>query len=350
MGMNFKSNIIDNYKGENIIEYEFENENGIKVGVLNLGGIITKIMTPDKEGNYENIVLSYNNIEDYFENDCYYGATVGRTAGRIYNGIVTIEGKEYKLNNNYVVNQCHGGNIGFDKKIWTVKPIIEKDKVGVTLYYLSKRMEENYPGNLRCEVSYTLNNEDELEFLAVANTDETTLVNITNHSYFNLSGNYKDDILDNELQMNAENILEIEETGAVTGKILPVYENKAFDFTKRKTIKEHINAEHKQIKLGNGYDHPFVFRENEDGLISLNDKKSGRGMDIETNNEAVVIYTMNYPNDKALKGNIKPRQRLGVCFETQAPPIGINQCFLEKSILKPDETYSKYTKYKFYLI
>ena len=346
--MELMKEVIGNYKDNEVIEYTMRNNNGIEVSVLNFGGIIRKIITPDNKGNLENIVLAYRDIEDYFTNSSYYGALIGRTSGRIGGSKAILNDEEYEFYPNYNPNSGHGGKEGFDKKFWTVEEISSNNECGVELNYYSPDGEEGYPGNVSVKVTYTLNNNNELKFLIKGNSDKDTLFNITNHSYFNLSGDYKRDITKSELMINSDEYLEINNTGSVTGEVINS-KNTPFDFTVKKEIGKDINIKDKQLELGNGYDHPFLFN-SEKGNIVLEDRESGRGLEVETNQQAVVIYTANYPGDEELENGEKPKFRGGICLETQSPPISESGTFIEHSILRKNEEYSKETKYKFYLI
>ncbi|MEG1004191.1 MAG: aldose epimerase family protein [Clostridium sp.] len=342
--MTIKKKTMGKHENTEIIEYTLVNKNNISVSILNLGGIITNITTPDRNGNLENIVLSYEDFNDYYSNPSYYGAIIGRTAGRINKGEVSINGVLYNLNKNYGVNSGHGGNIGFDKRIWEVTEINNDNCSKLELRLFSKHLEENYPGDLTVKVIYELNDNNEFFFKIWGKSTEDTLLNITNHSYFNLSGNYKRDILNHSLKISSNKFLEIDENGGVTGNTINTF-NTPFDFNKFKKISKDIHENNEQIKLGNGYDHPFLLDNNK---IVIKDEESGRVMKIETNQEAVVVYSMNYYNDCMLKGSIRPKERMAICFETQAPPIGYNESFKEGSYLKKGEVYSKYTKYSFF--
>ena len=328
------------FNNEEIFEYKIENKNGLAVTVLNLGGVITGIYTPNKYGKIENIVLAYKDLESYFESPSYYGGIIGRTSGRIHKGEITIGEKKYFLNKNYGVNSGHGGNIGFNKRIWKVKE--SKNSLELTLKSLD--LEEGYPGEVDVKIVYELNDDNEFLFKITGKGTEDTLLNITNHSYFNLSGDYKRDILNEELKITSNEILKIDENGTSTGETYNVL-NTPFDFNDFHKIGERINNKDEQLELGCGYDHTFMF--NGENNIVLKDKESGRTMEIETNQESVVVYSMNFPDTLMLKGNIEPKKRMGICFETQAPPIGYNEVFKEKSLLSKGETYSKYTKYTF---
>lgn len=333
------------YNEKDVIEYTLTNINGVSISILNLGGIITKIMTPNKEGKLENIVLAYENIEDYYTNPSYYGAIIGRTAGRIDKGETTINDKVYELSKNYGVNSGHGGQVGFDKKFWDVKDISDDEATRLELSIESYDLEENYPGNLTVKVIYELNDYNEFLFKIKAISDKDTLVNMTNHSYFNLSGDYKRDILNEELYINSDKILNIDENGGVTGEEYEVSDT-PFDFRKPHKIGERIDSDDPQVKLGFGYDHPFMLNK-EDRRVVLKDEESGRVLEIQTDQESVVVYSMNFINYCTIYGGMTPRRRLGICFETQAPPIGYNEVFKEKSYISAGEIYSKTTKYTF---
>ena len=289
------------FNNEEIFEYKIENKKGLAVTVLNLGGVITGIYTPNKDGKKENIVLAYNDLESYFESPSYYGGIIGRTSGRIHKGEITIGGKKYFLNKNYGVNSGHGGNIGFNKRIWKVKE--SKNSLELTLKSLN--LEEGYPGEVDVKVVYELNDDNELLFKITGKGTEDTLLNITNHSYFNLSGDYKKDILDEKLKITSNKILKIDENGTQTGETYNVL-NTPFDFNDFHKIGERINNKDKQLELGCGYDHTFMF--NGENNIILKDEESGRIMEIETNQESVVVYSMNFPDTLMLKGNIKPKK------------------------------------------
>ena len=337
--------VVGSVYGQNIIAYNIKFDNGFEVEILNLGGVITKIITPDKDNNFENIVLAYEDIEDYIENPNYYGAIIGRTSGRICNGKVTINDRDYELNKNYGIHQGHGGIIGFNKKIWNINIEENKDSVILSLSTKSLDGEENYPGNLDVYVSFEIYEDYRIEVIYKAKSDKTTLVNITNHSYFNLSGNIKRPITDSYLKLDCDYFLELDDTSVPTGKILDVT-NTPFDFRDIKLIGTNIDDnDYEQIKIGKGYDHPFLLKDNR--KIYIEDKYCKRNMTITTNQEAVVIYTMNYKQYINTYLGKDPEIRHGICFETQAPPIGRNMCFLENSILNKDEEYVQKTIYKF---
>ena len=347
MVMNLTKTLLKNIDNKEIISYNVRFDNGFEVEILNLGGIITKIITPDKNGNLENIVVGYKDIESYIQNPSYFGAIIGRTSGRICEGKISIDGVDYDLAKNYNPHQGHGGDKGFNSKIWDVKILEEENNVILKLYTKSLDMEENYPGNLDLCVTFKIYEDYKIEQTYEAISDKTTLVNMTNHSYFNLSGNIKRPITDEYLKVDCDYILELDETCVPTGKKISV-ENTPFDFTKEMLIGERIDDNNKQIQIGCGYDHAFILNDTKN-QIKLNDIISGRNMIIDTDQDCVVIYSMNFPDDVELYNGNKTQRRYGICFETQAAPIGRNMCFIEASLLDNGEKYIQKTIYKFFV-
>lgn len=344
--MKLEKKIVGNLGEEDIIKYSIDNEQGLQVSILNLGATITEIKTCDRKGKLEHIVLSYEDEKNYIENPSYYGATVGRTAGRIDKGVFTLNDNEYRLNKNYGVNSGHGGTVGFNKKIWNVEVIEKEDKMILEFTYLSKDLEEGYPGNLEVKVSYEITNDNKLIFKIDGVSDKDTLMNMTNHCYFNLSGDYKEDILNHSLKMNCDRILAIDENGGATGEVVSV-EGTEFDFINDKKIGRDIEGKSKQLELGFGYDHPFMFKENEKGHVELYNEQSGRYLKITTEYPCVVVYSQNFIDGLPLKEGKETKRRNSVCLEVQYPPIGYNEAFKEYSILKANEKFSKETVYEF---
>ncbi|WP_270940449.1 aldose epimerase family protein [Romboutsia lituseburensis] len=342
--MKCTKSIVGKINDKNIVAYNIKYDNKFEVEILNLGGIITKIITPDKYNNFENVVVGYKEIESYIENPSYLGAIIGRTSGRICEGNVTIDDRQYSLAKNYNPHHGHGGNVGFNKKIWEVNVIEDKNNITLRLSTISKDKEENYPGNLDITVIFKIYEDFTIEQIYECKCDKTTLVNLTNHSYFNLSGNIKSPITTQYLKIDSDYILELDETCAVTGKSINVKDT-AFDFNNMKCIGKDIDCNNDQIKIGNGYDHTFLLNKNR--KIHLEDRVSKRVLDISTDQKSVVVYSMNFPDDFKLYNGKKAQKRFGICFETQAPPIGRNMCFIKDSILNKDEVYKQKTVYKF---
>lgn len=342
--MKIKKNIMN----KNIICYELINSSGFQVNILNYGGIITDIIAPDRNGNLENVVLKYKDFKSYEKNICYFGAIIGRTAGRIAEGKVNLEGNTIVFNKGDDIHQSHGGIVGFDKKIWDSKVSVEKDRAILSLKYLSRDGEENYPGNIEVTVEYIVTENNELIINYSGESDKDTLLNMTNHSYFNLSGSVKQDILSHLLYVNSDFLVELDETQVPTGNLIPLG-NTPFDFRGSKEIGKDIESDHYQIKAGSGYDHPWILKNGDNVKVSVYERNSGRALDIYTDRKAVVIYTMNSSSDEnELYIGRKAYSREAVCFETQSPPIGRNNAFLEDSILKKGEKYKAQTIFKFY--
>lgn len=338
--------VLGSINGEEVISYNMMNSNGIEVRVLNYGGIITDIIMPDRDNNRENIVLKYKRLESYKENPSYFGALIGRTSGRICNGEVELNNEKIFLNKNYGLNQGHGGNEGFNKKFYSVKTEILQDELYVELSRISPDLEENYPGNLNVKVRYTLNKDDELKMSYYGLSDKDTFVNMTNHSYFNLSGNGKENILNHYLYINSKSIIELNDSQVPTGMLMFI-EGTEYDFTNMKQIGRDIDKDHPQLKIGKGYDIPWYLEKEEGPSLKLHHKESGRCLEVYTDRKAIVIYTHNYPDDELMENNKSGEWRYGIAIEPQNPPIGVDSCFIEDSILSKGEEYKSETIYRF---
>lgn len=335
--------------GKEVIKYSLINDNMLTVNILNYGGIITEIMAPNRKGKFENVVLGFSNIKDYEEKSPYFGAIVGRTAGRISNARFEIDGEEYILEKNSDKHNLHGGNKGFDKVIWDVEEIIEKDYIGMKMNYISKDGEEGFPGNLDVKVIYFLNNDNELRIQYIATPDKKTIINLTNHSYFNLSGNLKEDILNHKLIINADKVGYVDNEVIPNGQIANV-ENTVFDFRKLKTVGKDINKDIEQIRNCGGYDHPFILNKRGGFSAILEDDKSGRGLKIRTDQQVIVFYSGNFLGEELILNKEKKcKDHLGLCLEAQDYPDAINQINFPSKIYKPGEKYKACTKYKFYI-
>lgn len=332
--------------GEEVTKYTLCNDNNCSVGILNYGGIITEIMVPDKNKTIENVVLGFDSIGEYEEKSPYFGCLVGRIAGRISGASFEIDDTTYNVAANNNRNSLHGGLKGFDKVIWNTTEIVEKESVSLSLNYLSEDGEEGFPGNLDANVTYTFNNQNEIEISYKAKTDKRTIVNLTNHSYFNLSGNGKRDILEQYLQINAD------QYGLVDTEIIPAgiadVSGTAFDFRSMKLVGQDIKNDEVQLKNAGGYDHPFLLNAKNDIVAAMYDKESGRYMEVVTDQKAVVFYAGNQMEDGLqLSSNVVARSHMALCLETQYYPDAINQECFETLILNPEDTYKAYTKYSF---
>ena len=337
---------------DNVTVYQFvlSNKNGMEISVINYGGIITSLKAKDRNGKYQDIVLGFNSLPPYEDENPYFGALIGRYGNRIANGNFKLDGQSYKLDINNPPNHLHGGLKGFHKVVWNPKEIINDRDVSLELTYLSKHMEEGYPGNLDVKVTYTLNNKDELSVFYEAETDKKTIINLTQHSYFNLSGNFSNDILDHEIRINADSFLPVDETLIPTGEIRSVL-GSPFDFRKSKLIGQDIDTNNKQIEFGKGYDHCWVINNKNNGLRSVASAyhyESGRVLDVYSDLPGLQFYSGNF-----LDGTLKSKKvgyyelRSGFCLETQHYPDSPNQENFPSVILKPGDVYKSNTVFKF---
>ena len=314
---------------EEIKIYTLENE-FLKVELLNLGAIIKKIELKDKNGNIKNVVLGYEDIEKYRENPAYLGAIIGRTAGRIKNGILKLDGTEYRSDKNNNGNTLHGGKNSISHRFWTV----EKIENGLVFSIDSPHLDNGYPANVEIKVSYILNN-NELLIKYFATTDRPTYLNLTNHSYFNLSGNPDNTIYEDILKINYDYLVGINENSIPCETI--VLDNNIFDFRKSKKLNDFFMATDVQKTIANdGIDHPFIFNE-KIGKLEIENLESGIKMSVETDNPAVVIYTGNYLQDIGFK------KHSAICFETQEVP----NLYLNPSFIDENKAYERYTKFIF---
>ena len=345
--MKIEKEVFGELNGEKVYSFTLENRNGMKVSCITLGCIITDVIVPDKNGKLENVVLGFDNVESYIKDSPYFGAVCGRVAGRISNGQFELDGQIYELPKNDANNHLHGGPEAFDKKLWDAQEINHIDAVGVEFSYVSKDGENGYPGNLSVRITYTLNEQNELSITYHATTDKKTIVNLTNHSYFNLSGDLKDDILSHKLQVKSSEILELNANVVPTGKFMNVT-NTPFDFNTGKKIEEAISSTHEQIQLvGQGVDHPFLLDDHQNEEIVLIDEKSGRKLIVETDQQSVVIYTSNMLEEPFDIRGTKARRYMGVCLETQGLPDSINHPKFSPCILDTGEEYKTSTTYRF---
>lgn len=330
--------------------FTLSNASGMKVAITPVGGHIMSIQLPDKNGGLTDIVLGYDSAKDYVGGKGYYGSTVGRYGNRIAKGKFTLDGKEYQLAVNNGENTLHGGPGGFHNVKWTGKEVATYEGKGVELTYLSKDGEEGYPGNLNVKVVFSLTDSNELKIQYEATTDKPTIVNLTNHSYFNLSGEGSGDILNHEIAINADKFLPVDKGLIPTGELRPV-KGTPFDFLQPHKIGERINNDEEQVKTGGGYDHCFVLNKKEGNELSLaakvSDPASGRMMEVWTTEPAVQFYTGNFLNGTPGKGGKPYNYRGAFCLETQHFPDSPNQSSFPSTVLKPGETYKSTTIYKF---
>ena len=337
---------------DSIQQYTLQNANGMVVKITNYGATITSIVVPDRDGVMADVALGYDSADSYVNAIAreYFGAVVGRYGNRIAKGKFSIDGKEYTLATNNGENHLHGGYMGFDKVIWSAEPV----ENGVKLSYLAKDGEEGYPGNLTLSVTYTLTDDNEIVMHYEATTDKATVVNVTNHTYFNLAGEGSDTILDQVLQINASKTTPVDAGLIPTGKFADVA-GTPFDFREPKVIGKDIDADDQQIKYGPGYDHNWVLdRKTADGMelaATLVDPKSGRCLEVFTEEPCIQFYAGNFLAGNCIGKSGKPYvYRSALCLETQHAPDSINHEGEEgwpSVILRPGDKYDTTTIYKF---
>jgi len=338
--------------GEPVEKLTLTNRNGIEVSAITYGGIITSIKTPDRTGAMGDIVLGFNSIDGYLAGHPYFGAIIGRYGNRIAKGRFTIDGTKYKLATNNGPNHLHGGDKGFDKKIWKVDVLpAAPSQMGVVFSYSSADGEEGYPGKLDVTVTYILRDTDELGVFYTATTDKATHVNLTQHSYFNLAGEGSGDILGHELTIDADRYTPVDATLIPTGVIAPV-EGTPFDFRKQTAIGARIDARNQQISNGSGYDHNWVLNRTTTNDVQkvarVFEPKSGRVLEIATTEPGMQFYAGNFLDGKLVgKSGKSYGKRSGFCLETQHYPDTPNHANFPTTLVKPGEKYSTMTVFAF---
>lgn len=330
--------------GSEVFLYTLKNDDGMEVSITNYGGIVTSVMVPDKNGNMDDVVLGFDDFEKYRAGHPYFGAITGRYANRIAGGRFELNGEVYELPTNDGDNHLHGGVEGFDKKFWEAD--LHEEENAITFSYLSPDGEEGYPGNLEVDVTYTLTDANELQIDYFATTDKSTVLNLTNHSYFNLSGDSTQDILDHQLTINADRYTPVENL-IPTGEMNPV-EGTPFDFTEPETIGARIDA------IPPGYDHNFVLNNPDAGVRKIATsvhEESGRMLEVYTDKPGVQLYTGNFLDGTVTNRQDQPiEQYAAFCLETQYFPDSPNQPGFPSTDLNPDETYETTTIYKFSVV
>ena len=322
------------------------------VKITNYGGIVTAIHVPDRDGKIGDVTLGYNKVEDYIAGSPYFGCITGRYANRIAKGKFKIGDKEYALATNNDPSHLHGGEVGFDKKVWKAEKIETDAGLGLKLTYTSPDGEEGYPGALSTSVTYVLTENNSLDISYEATTDKPTVINLTHHSYFNLAGEGSGKtILDHELTLNADKFVATDATGIPLGGTQDV-EGTVFDFRKSTPIGKRIEADDEQIKNGKGYDHNWVVNGDSGKDLrlaaALYEPTSGRLMEVHTDQPGIQFYTGNYLDGTNVgKSGKKYEHRTGLCLETQIHPDSPNQKGYPKAILNPGETYTHRCNYVF---
>lgn len=335
--------------GKVVYRFTLKNDNGVEMQVINYGGIITSLKTPDKNGNVEDIVLGYDSLSGYLKSSPYFGALIGRYGNRIAKGKFKIDGTEYTVAGNNNGQHLHGGLKGFDKVYWDIEPVESSEGAAVKLTYQSKDMEEGYPGNLNSEVVYTLTNDNELKIDYKATTDKKTIVNLTQHTYFNLTGNVKGDILNHELYLKADEFIPVDKVLIPTGKLEPV-KNTPFDFTVATPIGKRIGDKHPQLANGLGYDHCWVLSSKDSVKLagSLFEPNSGRLVEVYTTEPGIQFYSGNFLDGTLTgKGGVVYQKHAGLCLESEHFPDSPNQASFPSTLLEPGQTYQTQTTYRF---
>jgi aldose 1-epimerase len=328
--------------------YTLTNRHGMVAKVITYGALLTELHVPDRNGKTADVVLGFKSIEGYEGPHPYFGATIGRVANRIAKGRFRLNGVEYVLATNNGPNHLHGGNQGFDKRVWNARAVPATDGVAVSLSYVSADGEEGYPGTLTATVTYTLTNRNELRLNYTATTDKPTPVNLTNHSYFNLSGEGRGTILDHELTLMADRYTPVDDTLIPTGEIAPV-KGTVMDFTRATPIGARI-AQVPGPPPG-GYDHNYVLNSG-GGVLSLaaivRDPASGRMMEVLTTEPGIQLYAGNFLDGTIVgKSGVPYQKHAALCLETQHFPDSVNHANFPPTILDPGRTYRSTTVYRF---
>jgi aldose 1-epimerase len=333
-------------EGQEVIIYSLANANGLKANVIDYGAILVSLDVPDREGKIADIALGFDDLDSYVKRNPLFGATVGRYANRIANAKFTLDGVEYKLTANAGKNHIHGGGSKrFDKVIWKGHRFQTDEEVGVRFTFLSKDGDEGFPGNLNCTVTYTLTNNNALKISYKATTDKPTIVNLTNHSYFNLAGAGNGDVLEHKIMINADYFTPADEALIPTGEIRSV-KNTPLDFTQPKTIGLRID----KLTQTRGYDHNYVLNSSNGSLAlaaRVNEPTSGRIMEVYTTEPGMQLYTANGMRGVKGKGGKLYERHYGFCLETQHFPDSPNKPHFPSVVLRPGEIYSTETVFKF---
>lgn len=337
--------------GQPLDLYVLTAKGGAEASITNYGGAVVSLKVPDRNGKLADVVLGYDNADGYVNDKSFFGALVGRYGNRIGHAQFVLDGKTYTLAKNNGENSLHGGLKGFNKAVWTAKIIPAKDGQSLELSYLSKDGEEGFPGNLKVSVIYTLTDSNALRITYSATSDKKTVVNLTNHSYFNLAGQGSGDILGHLLIIRADKFTPVDAGLIPTGEFRDVA-GTPFDFRKELAIGARIDQDEEQLKLGGGYDHNFVLQRSNDPEESLAarvlEPVSGRILEVWTTEPGVQFYTGNFLDGKTIgKGGLTYPKRSAFCLETQHFPDSPNQPKFPSVVLNPGERYHTITTYKF---
>jgi aldose 1-epimerase len=336
--------------GQPVDLYVLTNARGMEVCLTNYGGTLISVKAPNRHGKLSDVVLGFDSLAGYLGTEPYFGALIGRYGNRIANGRFSIDGREYRLEQNDGQNSLHGGAKGFDKRVWRAKDTSTKSAPAVELSYVSNDGEEGYPGALTVAVTYTLTSRNELKIDYTATTDKPTILNLTNHSYFNLAGEGEGDILSHMVTINADGFTPVDGTLIPTGEVRSVG-GTPFDFREPTAIGARIDADDDQIKFGRGYDHNFVLRRAKDSpnlAARVTDPSSGRVMEVLTTEPGLQFYTGNFLDGTIHgKGGKAYGRRSAFCMETQHFPDSPNKSQFPSVLLRPGGRYTSTTVYRF---
>ncbi|KEI70307.1 aldose epimerase family protein [Endozoicomonas elysicola] len=342
-----------NRSGEPVYAFRLCNQKGMEVTILTMGGIIQSIRVPDRAGDLGEVTLGCDSVADYERSGAYFGAIVGRYANRIARGEFELNGERFQLACNDAPNHLHGGKVGFDHHLWRAEHHTSDNLCTLSLYYESEDGEEGYPGTLKVNVIYTLNNQNELGIEYQATTDAPTVVNLTNHAYFNLNGS--EDCLSHQLQLHCSHFTPTDETSIPYGEIEPVI-NTPMDFTTMKPIGQDIGQDFVQLKQARGYDHNWVIWTERGSDHSLKpvalaeEAESGRTLEVLTTQPGVQLYTGNFLKGEPARGGLQYGMRAGFCLETQHFPDSPNRPEFPSTQLNPGDTYQEKTVFRFGLM
>lgn len=335
--------------GKKIDIYTLTNTKGVEARLTTYGAALVSLKVPDNKGALADVVLGYETVDGYVNDTVYLGATIGRYGNRIAKGKFTLNGKEYSLAVNNGENHLHGGPRGFHKRIWKAKPYTDAGGVNLEFNYTSKDGEENYPGNLKVKVVYTLTDDNEIKINYSATSDKDTVINLTNHSYFNLAGAGSGTILNHWLQINADQFTPTD-AGSIPTGVLQSVKDTPMDFTAPTAIGERIDQPFEQLVLGKGYDHNWVLNKNGNTPVSIAkvyEPTSGRVLEVLTTEPGVQFYSGNFLDDVKGKDGKVYQKRGGFCLETQHFPDSPNKPNFPTTVLKAGQRFSSTTVYKF---
>lgn len=333
--------------GEEVVyALTLKNSQGITVTCINYGCRITSIKTPDKKGHIADIVLGYDHLADYITDQAYLGAICGRVAGRIKRGHFYLDEGEIQLSQNDGRHHIHGGISNFSHALWSFETEKSKETAAIKFFYTSKHLEEGYPGEVDVTVTYMLNEKNQFVITYHGQAKEKTVINLTNHTYFNLNQN-SPNILNHDLQIRSEKFLELDEEALPTGRLLST-EKTPFDLTCKKRLKKQLIEKHPQLEMAkNGYNHPFILTNHFEEEIILSEEISGRKLTVETDCPSVVVYTASYFNEDFLIKGKKAAKYMGICLETQGFPDAVNHGHFPSIVLEEGEAYESTTRYTF---